>query len=438
MKCRLVLLLCLAVSVAAFSETISAKSYYVSPSGSGSQCTLASPCSVTTGLAKPSAGDEVVFLDGTYKQTVYVKKGGSSTAHVVVRALNRHKAVVRVTNGPLARVWANYVTIRGIVFDGGKTGGNKGAFRIGAGEETSLPGPVHHVIVEDVVVRNTRAAGIIITSGEHDIIIRNSRIESTGHYEFWGEAFYLGSKYYSNQTVYNLEIYRNEVVGFTENGLEAKKFSRNFDIHDNIFRNQVLWADYGGDKSEGNDGTITLDGHSHKFYNNVLHSNKSGMGVFVLEPEANHRVYNNIIYNGVAPASSAIRMKDWSKTWSKGQHPPTLVYNNTFYNLPNHDVAKVNSSILVIKNNLGINCDGNLPKSKTVASLFKNCSAGDFRLVAGSAAIDQARSAPYSPVDFDGRPTSGSCRDLGAFEYFTGVDSLLLAPTRLRVVSIQE
>jgi hypothetical protein len=27
---------------------------------------------------------------------------------------------------------------------------------------------------------------------------------------------------------------------------------------------------------------------------------------------------------------------------------------------------------------------------------------------------------------------------LGAFEYFTGVDSLLLAPTRLRVVSIQE
>ena len=122
MKCRLVLLLCLAVSVAAFSETISAKSYYVSPSGSGSQCTLASPCSVTTGLAKPSAGDEVVFLDGTYKQTVYVKKGGSSTAHVVVRALNRHKAVVRVTNGPLARVWANYVPIRGIVFDGGQQG----------------------------------------------------------------------------------------------------------------------------------------------------------------------------------------------------------------------------------------------------------------------------------------------------------------------------
>jgi len=383
----------------------------------------------------PGPGDEVVLLDGIYKETLYIRKGGSQNAPVVVRSLNRRKAVIQVATGPLGRVWANYVTVQGIVFDGWKTGGNKGALRIGSGEEVTLPEAVHDVIIEDCVVKNTRAAGISITSGEHDVIIRDCRIESTGHYEFWGEAFYLGSKYYPDQTVYNLEIYRNEAIGFTENGLEAKKHSRNFSVHDNVFRNQVLWADYGGNPAEGNDGTITLDGHSHTVYNNVLHSNKCGMGAFLVEPEANHRVFNNVVYNGVAPAAAAIRMKDWSKTWAAGQHPPSQVYNNTFYNLVSHDVLKLNPSILIIKNNLGINLGENLPASETSSSLFVNCATGDFRLVAGSAAIDQAHSAPYSSSDFNGRAANGSCRDLGAFEYFNSVPPA--APRGLRVVAAQ-
>jgi len=434
MKFKLLLLSCLAILLPLSFESGWATTYYVSPSGSGTACTLSSPCPLSTGIGRPSAGDEVALLDGIYKETLYIQKGGSASAPVVVRAANSRKAIIQLSNGPLGRVWANYVTVRGIVFDGQYSGGNKGAFRVGSGGEVALPEPVHHVLVEDICVRNTRAAGISITSGEHDIIVRDSLIQSTGHYEFWGEGFYLGSKYYADQTVYNLEIYRNEATGCTENILEAKKYTHHFSIHDNVFHNQVLWSDYGGDPAEGNDGTVTLDGHSHTVYNNVLYSNKCGMAAFVVEPEANTKVFNNVVYNGIAPGTFAIRMKDWSKTFAAGQYPPSQVYNNTFYNLVNHNVGTLNASLLIVKNNIGINLAGNLSASQTTASLFVNAAAGDFRLVAGTAAIDQANSAPYSSTDFDGRAPTGNCRDFGAYEFFA--QGAPLAPKGLKVVNV--
>jgi hypothetical protein len=434
MKSKLLLLLPIALFVLSLvGNPLLGASYYVSPSGSGTSCTLSAPCSLDTGLAKPGPGDDVVLLDGTYKGTMYIRKGGNSTAHVVVRALNTHKAIIQNSSGPLGRVWANYVTVRGVVFDGLKTGGNRGAVRVGAGDETTLSSPVHHVILEKIRVRNTRAAGISITSGENNIIVRDSIVESTGHYEFWGEAFYLGSKYESSHTVYNIEIYRNEARGFTENGLETKRYSRNVTVRNNVFHSQVLFKDYGGDPAEGNDGTITLDGHSHTVYNNILHSNKCGMAVFVVEPEANIKVYNNIIYNGVSPGTYAVRMKNWSKSFPSGKYPPSQVYNNTFYNLVNHSVGSLDSSLLIVRNNIGIDLSGNLPKSQTTSSLFVNCAAGDFRLVAGCAAIDKASSSPFASVDIDGRGLTGSWRDYGAYEYFTAGPPN--APSGLKVVS---
>jgi hypothetical protein len=408
-------------------------SYYVSPSGAGTSCTLSAPCSLTTGLGKPGPGDEVVLLDGIYKGTLYIRRGGTSTAPVVVRALNTHKAIIQNPSGPLGRVWANYVTVRGLVFDGMKTGGNRGAVRVGAGDEVTLPAPVHHVILEKIWVKNTRAAGISITTGENNIVVRDSVIESTGHQEFWGEAFYLGSKYNADQTVYNIEIYRNEARGFTENALETKRYSRNVTVRNNIFHHQVLFKDYGGDPAEGNDGTITLDGHSHTVYNNILHSNKCGMAVFVVEPEANIKVYNNIVYNGISPGTYAVRMKDWSKSFPTGKYPPSQVYNNTFYKLVNHSVGSLNSSILIVRNNLGIDLSGNLSASQTTSSLFMNSAAGDFRLVSGCAAIDRASSSPFTSTDFDGRGTTGSYRDFGAYEYFTAGPPR--APSGLKVVN---
>lgn len=418
-----------------FSHNVAfSASFFISPSGSGTQCSISSPCALDVGLSKPNPGDEVILLDGTYNQPLVIRRGGTAAAPIVVRAMNKGGAVVLVPNDRLGRVWASYVTVRGITFDGAKTGGNRGAVRIGAGDEIVLPEAVHHVLLEQLHVRNVRAAAISITSGEHDVIVRDSVIENSGYYEFWGEGFYLGSKYKPAETVYNLEIYGNTVRGFTENGLETKRYSHHVKVHDNVFYNQVLWADYGGDPTEGNDGTITLDGYSHEVYSNTLHHNKCGMAAFVVEPEAAHRVYNNVVYDGVGPGAYAVRMKDWSKSWPAGQYPPSLVYNNTFYNLVSHSVGTLNPSILVIKNNIGLDLSGNLPNAQTVPSLFEDAANGTFHLVAGSVAVDRATAAPFSSSDFHSRSIVGTYRDYGAFEYQAA--SPPSPPSGLKVVSV--
>ncbi len=357
------------------------ESFYVSPAGSGTDCSSASPCALATGLSKPGPGDQVILLDGIYTEPLFVVKGGAAQAPVVVRAANRWKAVVRVPNERLARVWASYVTLQDIRFDGVGTGGNRGAVRIGAGEEVSLPEPVHDVIVEHIHIMDVRAAGVSITSGEHDVIVRDSVIENTGRQEFWGEAFYLGNKTKPEQAVYNLEICGNIARGFTENAVETKKYSHNIRVHSNVFHNQVRWAEYGGDPERGNDGTITIDGHSNFVFNNRLFNNQCGIAAFVVEPEAGHRIFNNVVYDGVGKGEFAIRMKDWSKTWSPGEHPPSEIYNNTFYNLVNHAVGTLDPALLVVKNNIGIDLEGNISQAAAVASMFSNPAVGDFHLV---------------------------------------------------------
>ena len=62
-------------------------SYYVNPTGSGTACTLATPCSLVEGLTQANAGDEVVLRGGTYRQgEVSLPRSGNAAAPIVIRA----------------------------------------------------------------------------------------------------------------------------------------------------------------------------------------------------------------------------------------------------------------------------------------------------------------------------------------------------------------
>ena len=443
-------LLSIIIAFAAFfigsSDPALSASFYVSPSGSGQECTQDSPCSLATGLSRPQPGDEVVLIDGTYPESLIVRQGGAPDLPVTVRAANQWEATVRVPDGILGRVWASYVALAGIVFDGATTGGKRGGVRVGAGDEVVLPEPVHDVILDHLVIRDVRASAVSITSGEHDIIVRHCQLQRSGHKEFWGEGFYLGNKYDPTKAVYNLDIYFNNVQGFTQNGLETKKHSHDVKVHDNYFQLQVPWSAYGGDPNAANEGTITLDGHSNEAYNNKLWGNDCGMAVFVVEPEAGHKVYNNLVFDGHGRGDFAVRMKDWSKTWAPGQYPPSEVFNNTFYGLPSYGVGTLDPSILIVKNNIGLDLDGNLPSYQMVPALFRDVGNWDFRLAPGSAAIDKADSAPFSLTDLCTQAITGACRDFGAFEFTADVPDFQKAkpgqkppspPTGLQAVEVE-
>lgn len=411
------------------TTTVFAKDYYVAPSGSNTDCTQTVPCSLTTGLDMGSQpGDEVILLDGVYPETFVTRHNGTQTQYITIRAQNTRQAIFRPSGVTLAHIKHSYLIIRGIHFDGQKKAGTQGGIKF-AGPEVSTP--PHHIIFEDNVVEKTYASGVHLTYGQHDIIIRNNFINGTGYGAYWGEGFYIGHKTDATKSVYNVEIYGNDIRDFTENGLETKQYSYNIVVRNNIFRDQVVVQDHGVTPPEGrgNNGTIEIGGHSNKVYNNIVYNCKGGMASLVVKPNAGHKIYNNVVYNSVEPTKSAIRMQDWGTQWPKGAHPPSEIYNNTFYNMTNYGGQGIDPSGLMIRNNLGINLPDNLTQAQISSTNFVDAARGNFRLTPKSLAIDRALQSPYSSSDFDGRSIVGSKRDFGAFEAELGI----LPPSGLRV-----
>ena len=62
-------------------------SYRVSPTGSGTTCSVASPCALTYGIQQAQPGDEVVLAGGVYRQgEISLPRSGSSGSPIVIRA----------------------------------------------------------------------------------------------------------------------------------------------------------------------------------------------------------------------------------------------------------------------------------------------------------------------------------------------------------------
>jgi hypothetical protein len=62
-------------------------SYYVSPTGSGTACSLAAPCALSYGLSQAYPGDEVVLRGGVYYQgEIDLPRSGTAGAPIVIRA----------------------------------------------------------------------------------------------------------------------------------------------------------------------------------------------------------------------------------------------------------------------------------------------------------------------------------------------------------------
>jgi hypothetical protein len=64
-----------------------ATTYYVSPTGTGTTCSHASPCALTTGSTDAQGGDFVVLLDGTYPgQQLSPANSGTASAWITFQA----------------------------------------------------------------------------------------------------------------------------------------------------------------------------------------------------------------------------------------------------------------------------------------------------------------------------------------------------------------
>jgi hypothetical protein len=69
--------------------------YYVSPNGSGTGCSLAAPCQLEEGLSQAQPGEEVALRGGTYYQgELSLPRSGTTGAPIVIRSYSAETAIL--------------------------------------------------------------------------------------------------------------------------------------------------------------------------------------------------------------------------------------------------------------------------------------------------------------------------------------------------------
>jgi parallel beta-helix repeat protein len=82
-------------------------SYYVSPSGSGTTCSLAAPCSLTEGLSQAQPGQEIVLRGGVYYEgELFLTRSGVAGAPIVIKGYPGETAVLDGAD-PATFTWTN-------------------------------------------------------------------------------------------------------------------------------------------------------------------------------------------------------------------------------------------------------------------------------------------------------------------------------------------
>lgn len=327
-----------------FSQT----SFYVSPNGSGTSCKCNNPCSLTEGLNKAQAGDEVVLMDGVYPQSFKTVRAGAAGKPITIRSDHRHQAVIRTTSVGISVHHSN-ITIRGLRIDCQKQG------RVGIESGRNSPGNIKNLVIEDNIVEFTGQSCIQVAcysgSSTDGFIIRHNMIRDCG-FTGNGEGIYLAGSVSGSEggSVINGEIYGNQLIRFTQNGLDCKGSgglakSRDIQVHHNIFEEQLYRP---VDSKPGNEGTIVLNNEKAYVYNNIFRNViDAGSSVFAVRSPGDNRVYNNVAY--------AIRKISKGAVYERGTGPgsiPSEVYNNTFCDLNNYAIS--DAITLKVYNNKGV------------------------------------------------------------------------------------
>ncbi len=456
-NCRLFLILanCLLTATHSF-----ATNYYVSTTGNNTYNGL------TTGTAWKTVnyavnysalkgGDTILILSGTYNERVVMTKSGNATSRIVVTKYQTTKPIIDgngiswTANGVdgLFHVHASYVTIDGIEVKNATPHPNAVGILI--------KGPnVTQVTIRNCKTNNTRSSGIACWgyssnyNGATDIIIENNTV-----------SYAVNNGYQEHLTIsYGVERFevRNNIVedGAPDHmapnkpiGIDAKVNVREGKIFENTIRNLP--------KSNGI-YVDSWDSHAYNIdiYNNIVH-HVGYAGIQVGGEEGgisnNIKVYNNLVYscgeNGLKVSAS----------YGNPSIYDVMMFNNTVYGCGHASaIVEGNTGAVMFKNNIfsgngwnnGVYIYSSNKANVTVSNnvvwqflnrsytspameeikgtsvieqnpMFINTSTNDFRLLAGSPAINAGTESGLTlpATDLDGNNRLAGTVDIGPYEY---------------------
>ena len=281
-----------------------------------------------------------------------------------------------------------YLVFQGLIIDA----------RFSVHESVYLNGGANHIRFRDCEIKNANAQGVLIPhwGADYNEFI-NCNVHSNGKTATQDHGFYIGSS-------------NNLIEGCL--------------VHDNAAYGVHIYNGYAGERANNN---VV---RSNRIYNN----SRLGMGSGVtVGGGSGNAVYNNVIWGH---ASSGIDV-----AWKNPSD--TKVYNNTIYKNAGGILINSDSTGAIVKNNIiyqaasltnkGVSTV--ITNNSTVDPKFVDPSTNNFRLQAGSPAIDGGVSLTEVGVDIEGllRP-QGIAIDLGAHEY-KSQQALPVPPTNLVVVA---
>ena len=272
----------------------------------------------------------------------------------------------------------------------------------------------------------------------NNVKIHDNYIHNTG-----GEGIYLGDSFYGGTTVFcgqtqychevrGVRIYNNRFESTARESIQVGAAVSDVEIYNNSIYN------YGTQNGAEQNGGVQLGlGTSARFYNNLI---KNGAGpALAIQGIGNEYIYNNVFVNPGAGGAITINTRPTPLSTdivNKGYLGGVYLINNTFVSAATGAVVEyVNSAPgNVMYNNLVVASatkwdntytytdwkrSNNVVVPVLANAMFVNAAADDYRLLAGSPAIDVGINVSAWGITKDAanvaRP-SGTTDDAGAYE----------------------
>jgi hypothetical protein len=429
------------VMAALIPFSTAASTLYVAPGGTGSGTSSAPFGRIADALAVAMAGDTVVLKTGTYFERLRTVRGGSSSKRLTIRAASDGKAVLSSGGGNVVRVSHPYVTIRGLVVDGQY--GPYDAVLVDSAatslvlqylevKRTSkdcidLRAPANVVIEQSIIHHclnatngRTDAHGIVAGS------VRNLIVRDTKIHTFSGDAIQLdpgrSAPGWDRLTIDRCQFWLEPLPapenGFAagvvpgENALDTKTLAT-APRAAVIVRQTEAWGFRGGLLT--NMAAFNVKENVDATFDGVTVS-RSEIAFRLRGPGSNGgawaRVQNAVVYDvgtGVRYEDDIERVQVWNTTLGSGITRFFRAASSTAIGLDVRNVLFLGSSATM---------PGGLGNVQATASLFVNAAANDYRLAAGSLAIDAGVANSLVTKDRIGvsRP-KGAYWDVGAYEF---------------------
>lgn len=455
-KRNLIPFLCILLPLAAYAPAFAA-TYYVSPTGSGTLCTIESPGALNTGLGKLAAGDTLYLRGGAYRQTVSFSKSGTIESRITISGYPSETAIIEGYNtipsgcySYLVTISGSYVTLRDLkvtnsngsgIYIGGTTSYIINVTLDWTGESGLVLAGINNIADGCTISRNGQRYGSVCSSWGSALctVGANNTIRKCTSYNNRGEGInsYAGARgtviednvAYNNQatqlyldSTYDVTVRRNlfyctpgnNYTGILIGQERTSPMNRNFAIVNNLVlgcKKSFYWTHY-------RDGDGLVD--STIAYNTFVNATEVGTGNFVIGSGGTHSntiIKNNLIIQENSVPVCLILTPRTGLTFSY----------NAWSKTPGTGASGTGDVI----------CPGGDCKlAKTGTYGAGSLTANYFKILSSSPAINAANAISAITEDFfkETRP-QGIAPDMGGDEYGEATPSPPSPPDDLRIVN---